>query len=313
MLSDTTIAGSKSMRKPTRLFVSYAINLILRIALFGWAVYTMFADPNALNPRTSFGFSHGIGIVNVAFVFLIVDGLKKLFPNAKIATGSLKQYRRFHAPTMRTFSGGPDELIAYLGGVRSDGSAIAAETVAGLKETALSLAHDADVLHLLPLKEEHLTASEELRRDIRRRRLREIVPVMIFWIAFNAVVAIALHFMGWLNPSTALLWTLFYFAFDMFSVVIWCPLQLFMMHNRCCTTCQIFNWDAIMVATPLVFAGGWFSLIVLVLALVVLFRWELAFVRHPERFDERTNASLRCANCKDALCYLRPPLATQKG
>ena len=44
------------------------------------------------------------------------------------------------------------------------------------------------------------------------------------------------------------------------------------------------------------------------LALVVLLRWEIAVALHPERFDERTNASLRCANCTDKLCYLRAPL-----
>ena len=33
--------------------------------------------------------------------------------------------------------------------------------------------------------------------------------------------------------------------------------------------------------------------------------------RHPERFDERTNARLTCAQCEDKLCYLRKPLAAK--
>ncbi|WP_294438634.1 hypothetical protein [uncultured Slackia sp.] len=47
------------------------------------------------------------------------------------------------------------------------------------------------------------------------------------------------------------------------------------------------------------------------MALVILVRWELAAIRHPERFDERTNARLTCAQCEDKLCYLRKPLAAK--
>jgi hypothetical protein len=134
------------------------------------------------------------------------------------------------------------------------------------------------------------------------------VPVTVFWITFNVAIGLLLDRFGLLNPRTALVWTLFYFVFDLFSVVLWCPLQLALMRNRCCTTCQIFNWDGIMTVTPLLVCWCWFSVSLVLLALVVLVRWELAFARHPERFDERTNASLQCANCKDKLCYLRNPL-----
>lgn len=117
----------------------------------------------------------------------------------------------------------------------------------------------------------------------------------------------ALSRLNLLNERIALLWSLMYFVSDMICVVFWCPLQLLLMHNRCCTTCQIFDWDAIMVATPLLFVGGWFGGLLLLLALVILVRWELAALRHPERFDERTNARLTCAQCTDQLCYLRKP------
>ena len=63
-----------------------------------------------------------------------------------------------------------------------------------------------------------------------------------------------------------------------------------------------------MAATPLLVVWCWFSGLLVLGALVVLVRWELAFVRHPERFDQRTNASLQCENCTDKLCYLRKPL-----
>ncbi|MBQ6585912.1 MAG: hypothetical protein IJH83_03780 [Coriobacteriales bacterium] len=132
--------------------------------------------------------------------------------------------------------------------------------------------------------------------------------MIIFWLVFNTLIALALRHWGYLDEPELMLWSIFYFFFDVFSVVVWCPLQIFMMRNRCCTTCQIFNWDGIMAATPLFLLGGIPIWTVIGLALVVLLLWEIAVALHPERFDERTNASLRCANCTDKLCYLRAPL-----
>ena len=80
--------------------------------------------------------------------------------------------------------------------------------------------------------------------------------MIIFWLVFNTLIALALRHWGYLDEPELMLWSIFYFFFDVFSVVVWCPLQIFMMRNRCCTTCQIFNWDGIMAATPL-FLLGW--------------------------------------------------------
>lgn len=169
-----------------------------------------------------------------------------------------------------------------------------------------------DFLHAFSFKVDHLTVDQQIRAILYRDRAREVVPVIIFWVAENALVAMLLLHMGWLNQQTALLWCLFCFVFDMVCVVLWCPLQLILMRNRCCTTCQIFNWDAIMVATPLLFVGGWFGWLLIALASAVLVRWELAALRHPERFDERTNARLSCAQCDDKLYYLRGPFRLKR-
>ena len=98
-----------------------------------------------------------------------------------------------------------------------------------------------------------------IRAVLYRDRLREIVPVIVFWVVFNVLVAAILSGFGVLDERTALLWSLGYFLFDMVCVVLWCPLQLLLMH--------------------------------------------------PERFNERTNARLTCAQCTDKLCHLRKPLA----
>lgn len=308
--------STQRTEKPTPLFLSYVTSLVVRLILFGIAIWLLVAHPEQLDITTQFGIPGGFSFVNVTFVFLILDLLSKLRPNAKIAMGSRKQYGEFHVPTPRMFPNGLRELQEHardlLEQAVSDTRKAVRETAEGVLAAGRQLVYSIDVLRILPWPEEDLTASEQLKDIIRRDRLHEIVPVVVFWVVFNLAVGLLLERFGLFGPRTALVWTLFYFVFDMICVVLWCPLQLVLMRNRCCTTCQIFNWDGIMTVTPLLVVWCWFSWVLVALALVVLLRWELAFARHPERFDERTNASLQCANCTDKLCYLRQPLTPRK-
>ena len=311
--------------KPTPLFVSYAAQLVFRLVLLCVAVYLFVVDHDALRPSRTFGLPGGFNFIDFVFIALAADFLTKFFVRAPISSGSLKQYRIYHIPTAVTFQGGREALqaqfryIADLGRRLADeGKTALSETLAALAERggsivsfARRLLNDIDFLNVFSFDEKDLAVDKSLRAVLYRDRTREIVPVIVFWVVLNVVGAVVLHHFGMLNERTALLWSLVYFVFDMICVVFWCPLQLFLMRNRCCTTCQIFNWDAIMVATPLVFVGGWFGWLLIAMALVILVRWELAAIRHPERFDERTNARLTCAQCIDKLCYLRKPLAAK--
>ena len=282
--------------------------------------------PQALDVRALFGISGGLNFVDFLFAALLFDFATKFFARAHISVGSLKQYRIYHIPTLATVRGDKEAMREYRREIVETGKAMAVEGRSALAETyeallerganlAMMASHflqDVDFLHVFSFKEDHLTVDQQIRAILYRDRAREVVPVIIFWVVENALVAMLLLHMGWLNQQTALLWCLFYFVFDMVCVVLWCPLQLILMRNRCCTTCQIFNWDAIMVATPLLFVGGWFGWLLIALASAVLVRWELAALRHPERFDERTNARLSCAQCDDKLCYLRGPFRLKR-
>ncbi|MDO4797090.1 MAG: hypothetical protein Q4A01_03620 [Coriobacteriales bacterium] len=308
--------STQHIDKPTPLFLSYVVRLFMRLALFGVGVWLFLTQPALLDITTQFGPASGLSFVNVVFAFLLLDLISKLRPNAKIAMGSRKQYGEFHVPTPRMFPGGLSDLREHaselLEQALNDTRKAVRETAEGILAAGRQLAYTIDVLRLLSWPDEDLTADDLLKEDIRKHRLHEIVPVIVFWVVFNVAVGLLLERFGLFSPQTALLWLLFYFVFDMVCVVLWCPLQLVLMRNRCCTTCQIFNWDGIMTVTPLLAVGCLFSWILIALALIVLVRWELAFARHPERFDERTNASLQCANCSDKLCYLRRPLAPRK-
>ena len=304
------------------------MQLVIRLALFGLAIAAFAVAPRQISISESFGVRGGLNLIDIAFVLILADMLTKCFPHAKIAMGSLKQYGEFYVPTVRMFKGGREAVTSYVREMILQGR-IALERVpgqlpaqlrtafeevkAGTRDSLRVLMRSIDFLRLIPFKEEQLTPSQELREAIMRDRLREVVPTAVFWLAFNAGIAFALHALGWMNELAIVLWMLFYFLFDMVCVVLWCPIQLIFMRNRCCTTCQIFNWDAIMAVTPLVLLAAaaecaCFVWPLLLLALFVLVRWELAFARHPERFDERSNVSLTCANCKDRLCFIRPPL-----
>ncbi len=314
--------------KPTKLFVSYAVQLVLRLLLFAFGVAALALAPHQISISESFGIKGGLDLIDVVFLAVVLDALTKYLPSAKISMGSLKQYGEFHVPTVRMFKDGREGVLAYVRDMVTQGrlaveripSELPAqvrqaveETRSGAIDSLKVLLRSIDFLRIIPFKEEQLTASEEARNQIRRDRYREIVPTALFWVVFNVLIVGVLAYAGWLNERTVVVWMLFYFLFDMICVVLWCPIQLVLMRNRCCTTCQIFNWDAIMAVTPLLLIAGdlqaaWFTWPLLLLAFVVLLRWELAFARHPERFDERTNASLACANCKDKLCYVREPL-----
>lgn len=308
-------------KRPSTLFKKYVARLIARLLLFAASVALLFVAPEQLDIAKSFGLQHGFTFTNLAFALMAFDLVSKLRPHAPIAMGSRKQYAEYHVPTPRMFAGGVRELHEHalalleqapelLQKALLDTHRAMQEVTQGMLEAGHQLVCTIDVLRILPWSEEDLAADERLRDSIRRQRVREIAPVIVFWIVFNAALGLALDRFGLLSATTVLVWSLFYFLFDMISVVLWCPLQLVLMRNRCCTTCQIFNWDGVMTVTPLLVVGCWFSGLLIVLALVVLIRWELAFARHPERFDERTNASLQCANCKDKLCYLRKPLTS---
>ena len=125
--------------------------------------------------------------------------------------------------------------------------------------------------------------------------------VFAIWFALTAAL-------GWLHAKNilgnlALLWiSTFFYVCDLICVLFWCPFRHFIMKNRCCTTCRIFNWDHLMMFSPLLFVDGFFARSLVVLAVLVFLTWEWIAFRHPERFLEDTNQALRCAECTDLLC-----------
>ena len=147
-----------------------------------------------------------------------------------------------------------------------------------------------------------------IREKINRRALRAYIIsttrsafwIMLLWCALIAAIG-AMHFAGWLNETTLFFITVIFYICDLICVLIWCPFRL-MMKNRCCTTCRIFNWDHLMMFSPLLFVPSVYCWSLFGLSLLVFLVWECCIALFPERFWEHSNAALQCANCTDKLC-----------
>ena len=124
--------------------------------------------------------------------------------------------------------------------------------------------------------------------------------VIVLWIALIGAIA-TLYYTKVISREILLLIGIAFYVSDLICVLIWCPFRL-IQKTRCCTTCRIFNWDHMMMFSPMVFMGGFYAVSLFTLSMIILFFWEMTVLVHPERFWEGTNDSLKCINCTDKLC-----------
>ena len=172
------------------------------------------------------------------------------------------------------------------------------------------------VYQLVPVKKHIPLGSQKLFKQrfkpildkINSQALREYVisttkaayKVFVIWAAFILVLGV-LYYLKVLTAAHLFMISVLFYVCDLICVLIWCPFRL-LMKNRCCTTCRIFNWDHLMMFTPMLFVNSFFSISLLVMAFAVWVVWELFVMMYPERFWEKTNGALQCSQCTDKLC-----------
>ena len=172
------------------------------------------------------------------------------------------------------------------------------------------------ILQIIPIKNEVPLGSQKLfanrfrpiRDKINYEALRKYVvsttiaayKVFIVWCALIAVIGV-LYYNGIIDKMILFMISVFFYVCDLICVLIWCPFRL-MMKNRCCTTCRIFNWDHLMMFSPIIFVGGFYATSLVILSILAWLLWELCVMMYPERFWEITNVALRCSECTDKLC-----------
>ena len=136
-----------------------------------------------------------------------------------------------------------------------------------------------------------------------------VMLVALIWIAFNGVFG-ALHMLGILDDGIMILLCSFYSVGDMICILFFCPFQSWLLKNKCCCTCRIYNWDFAMMFTPLFFVKKLYTWSLLVVSVALMLRWEITFFRHPERFSDKTNGYLTCQNCTEKLCTHKKQLTS---
>ena len=124
--------------------------------------------------------------------------------------------------------------------------------------------------------------------------------VFLLWVALIAAIGM-LYRWGILGDTGLFMISVVFYVCDLICVLIWCPFRL-IMKNRCCTTCRIFNWDHLMMFSPLIYMGGFYPRSLLILAFLAWLIWELCVMMYPERFWYKSNAALKCSECTDKLC-----------
>lgn len=171
-------------------------------------------------------------------------------------------------------------------------------------------------LQIIPIKNKVALGSQKLfanrfkpiRKKINYKALKNYIKsttasaykVFIIWGLLITVIGV-LYYFNIINKVWLFMLSVFFYVCDLICVLIWCPFRL-IMKNKCCTTCRIFNWDHLMMFSPLIFCGGFFSISLVVMAFFAWLVWELCILIYPERFSEMTNVALRCSNCIDKLC-----------
>jgi len=172
------------------------------------------------------------------------------------------------------------------------------------------------VQQIIPMKNQLALGSQKLFKNrfrpildkINSQALRDYVvattksayKVFLLWCGLIAVLGV-LYYTRVIGKTALFMVSVLFYVCDLICVLIWCPFRL-IMRNRCCTTCRIFNWDHLMMFSPMIFVGGFYAVSLVVMAVLAWLVWELGVMMYPERFWDHTNAALKCSECTDKLC-----------
>ena len=165
------------------------------------------------------------------------------------------------------------------------------------------------IMRFFPSKYESPGCQKQFARNYVKTGSTEIVVadnnatvlVALIWVVFNGIFG-ALHMAGILDDGIMILLCSAYSICDIICILFFCPFQTWFLKNKCCCACRIYNWDYAMMFTPLFFVQKTYTWSLLALSVALLIRWEITFYLHPERFSEKTNEYLKCANCTEKLC-----------
>lgn len=143
----------------------------------------------------------------------------------------------------------------------------------------------------------------ELMRYVQEQNIKAW-KIMLLWLSFNAIFGF-LYVYDVIDEADLLMLTVFYFLCDYICILFFCPFQTYIMKNKCCVNCRIYDWGHFMMFTPMLFIKNFFSWSLFFTSLVVLIHWEIVYAKYPKRFWSGSNQTLQCSHCKDKTCQLK--------
>lgn len=146
--------------------------------------------------------------------------------------------------------------------------------------------------------------NKDVLKDYVKKCKKDVVRVAAAWIGLVGTIDV-LYLTKVISYQIVIILSVVFYVCDLICVIVWCPFKRFFMHNKCCTTCRIFNWDHAMMFLPLIAIPGIWTWSLVGMSIAILIVWEVTFAVYPERFNEITNCALRCQNCPDVLCGKR--------
>ena len=151
-------------------------------------------------------------------------------------------------------------------------------------------------------KKRYYTACKVSVDDIRvkndiKKQGKQAVKILIAWGVFLVVEGVCYHY-NIINEKLIILGTISLRIFDKLFVLVWCPFGA-IMRNKCCTTCRIHGWDQLMLNSPLVFIPSVPSYSLILISIIYFIEWEISVKRHPERFSQISNMTIRCTGCHE--------------
>ena len=125
--------------------------------------------------------------------------------------------------------------------------------------------------------------------------------VGLIWAFLIAIIGLLL-FKNIINTVTINLIVVFFYFSDQFCINIWCPFRVWIIKNRCCNSCRIYNWGHFMIFSPYIFISSFWTYSLVIMSLFVLLQWEYMHYKYPDRFCEISNLNLQCSHCLKAKC-----------
>ena len=134
--------------------------------------------------------------------------------------------------------------------------------------------------------------------DYTKKFNRRVLYALLIWLSLLFLLAL-LYLAGFISKIGLFLLFMFLYFADQFFINIWCPFRSWIIRNKCCNACRIYNWGHIMMFSSLIFIPSFWTWSLIAVSLAILVQWEYQHYRYPERFSEASNLNLRCSHCKD--------------